>query len=133
MRVRDLEAMITFYRDTIGLELLERTGDGATMGVDGAALLHLLHRPGAPYGDPREAGLFHIAFLMPNRTGFARWNSARASRRNDESTGLDWFSLHVEDEAVLAAQAARLGVARPKSGPVEARDPWGMQVRLIKT
>lgn len=266
LRVRDLESMVAFYRDAIGLNVLEHTGDGATMGVDGVPLLHLLHRPDAPYGDARDAGLFHIAFLMPNRTGLARWlihaaftqvplsgfadhsvseaiylddpegngleiyadrprerwhwdgdvvtmgthplnvdalvaltdttrdtftgapdrlrighmhlrvgdiadgrkfyeealgldstrgenpssaflssggyhhhvamnvwNSAGAGRRNEEATGLDWFSLHVEDEAVMAEQAARLEIASPADGGViEVRDPWGTQLRLIK-
>ena len=269
LRVRDLDAMVAFYRDAIGLRLIERTSSGATMGVDGVPLLHLLARPDAPYGRPSEAGLFHIAFLMPTRTDLARWlvhaaftqvrltgfadhsvseaiylddpegngleiyadrpkerwrwdggvvtmgthplnvdaivaltdttrdtyagapdrlrighmhlrvgditagrefyeralgldstrgenpssaflssggyhhhvamnvwNSAGAGRRSDETTGLDWFSLHVEDEGILAAQAKRLNLAPQtdtgNGAPIETRDPWGTLVRHMK-
>src|SRR5690606_7208903 len=56
LRVRDLDGTIAFYRDAIGLETLARTPDGATMGVAGVPLLHLVSRPDAPYGQPDQAG-----------------------------------------------------------------------------
>jgi catechol 2,3-dioxygenase len=71
--VRDLDRVADFYRDAVGLTVLECGGKGAVLGVDGVALLHLEHRPDARPDDPRQAGLFHTAFLMPSRTDLARW------------------------------------------------------------
>jgi catechol 2,3-dioxygenase len=71
--VRDLARVADFYRDAVGLTMLERGGKGAVLGLDGVALLHLEHRPDARPDDPRQAGLFHTAFLMPTRADLARW------------------------------------------------------------
>jgi catechol 2,3-dioxygenase len=71
--VRDLDRVARFYCDAVGLAVLKGDPQGATLGVDGAALMHLEHRPGAGPDDPRQSGLFHTAFLMPTRADLARW------------------------------------------------------------
>jgi catechol 2,3-dioxygenase len=71
--VRDLAAVGDFYRDAVGLAVLEHDGARTVLGADGVALLHLEHRSDARPDDPRQAGLFHVAFLMPTRTDLARW------------------------------------------------------------
>jgi catechol 2,3-dioxygenase len=73
MMVRDLDRLTAYYRDALGLAVQERTPQGATLGVGGVPLLQLLHRPDALPDDPREAGLYHTAFLMPTRADLARW------------------------------------------------------------
>lgn len=73
LRVRDLDNMVTFYRIAIGLEVISQDADGAVMGVGGRPLLHLISRPDAPRESPINAGLYHIAFLMPSRADLARW------------------------------------------------------------
>jgi catechol 2,3-dioxygenase len=73
LAVRDLGRVADFYRDAVGLTVLERGGKCAVLGADGVALLHLEHKPDARPDDPRQAGLFHTAFLMPTRADLARW------------------------------------------------------------
>jgi len=73
LRVRDLDAMVEFYRRVIGLAVIERGEAFAILGVGREPLLHLVSRPDAPFERPSEAGLYHIAFLMPSRTDLARW------------------------------------------------------------
>jgi catechol 2,3-dioxygenase len=80
LRVRDLDAMIAFYRDTIGLEVLARDRASASLGADGTLLLALEHQPTARIDDPRTAGLFHAAFLMPTRGDLARFLRSLATR-----------------------------------------------------
>ncbi|MCZ8313941.1 VOC family protein [Phreatobacter sp.] len=94
--VRDLERVAAFYRDAIGLAVLERRADGATLGVDGTALLHLVHRPAAPFEARGSAGLYHTAFLMPTRKDLARWLVHVASNR----VRLTGFADHHVSEAV---------------------------------
>jgi catechol 2,3-dioxygenase len=64
------------------------------------------------------------------------WQSQGAGPRDDTATGLAWFSLVTEKEEILAAQEERLrkGGAQVTALPngVEAVDPWGTRVRLIK-
>lgn len=73
LRVRDLERMSAYYRDLLGLAVLERTGDSAILGVPGVPLLALESRPDDQPDSPRMAGLFHTAFLMPTRADLGRW------------------------------------------------------------
>jgi catechol 2,3-dioxygenase len=71
--VRDLDRLAAYYRDLLGLSVIERIGGTARLGVDGVVLLELEHRPDALPDDNREAGLYHTAFLMPTRADLARW------------------------------------------------------------
>src|SRR3974377_850715 len=73
MVVRRLDRATAYYRDMLGLTVQERTPQVAILGVGSVALLELIHRPDALPDDPREAGLYHTAFLMPTRRDLAHW------------------------------------------------------------
>jgi catechol 2,3-dioxygenase len=70
---RDLDLLTTYYRDLLGLSVLERTDRIARLGVGAVTLLEIEHRPDALPDDPATAGLYHTAFLMPTRQDHARW------------------------------------------------------------
>ena len=73
LKVRDLDRLTGFYRDVLGLSVLDRSKDGAALGAGGVPLVHIEHRPDAKPDDTRTAGLYHTAFLMPTRADLARW------------------------------------------------------------
>ena len=73
LKVRDLEALVAFYRDALGLSVVETREHGAALGAGGVPFVCLEHQPDAKPDDPREAGLYHTAFLMPTRADLARW------------------------------------------------------------
>lgn len=73
LMVRDLDKVAAYYRHVLGLTEIARTATGVKLGAGGVAFLELEHRPKAKPDTAREAGLFHIAFLMPTRTDLARW------------------------------------------------------------
>lgn len=73
LKVRDLDRLSQFYRDVLGLSVLDHDKNGATLGAGGVPVIHLEHQPGAKPDDPRTAGLYHTAFLMPTRADLARW------------------------------------------------------------
>lgn len=73
MTVRDLDRLTAYYRDMLGLTVQERNPQQAILGAGGVPLLELVHRPEALPDDPRDAGLYHTAFLMPTRADLARW------------------------------------------------------------
>jgi catechol 2,3-dioxygenase len=70
---RDLDRLTGFYRDLLGLSVLERTNRVARLGAGDRMLLEIEHRPDAKPDDPAAAGLYHTAFLMPTRADHARW------------------------------------------------------------
>ena len=73
MMVRDLDRLTAYYRDMLGLTVQEQTPQVAILGAGGVPLLELVRKPDALPDDPREAGLYHTAFLMPTRADLARW------------------------------------------------------------
>jgi len=81
LAVRDLARMTAYYRDLLGLTVQEQTATGARLGVGDVPIVHLVSRPGLKPDDPREAGLYHTAFLMPTRADLARWLLGVAQKR----------------------------------------------------
>src|SRR4026208_724202 len=71
LRVRDLDRLCEFYRNVLGLSVLDRGRDVATLGAGGVPILHLEHHPHDKPDDTRTAGLYHTAFLMPTRRDLA--------------------------------------------------------------
>jgi catechol 2,3-dioxygenase len=70
---RDLDRLTNYYRDLLGLAVIERSDKLACLGVGGVTLLEIEHQPDAKPDDPAQAGLYHTAFLMPTRHDHARW------------------------------------------------------------
>ncbi len=69
--VTDGERAVSFYRDVVGLTVLESTTDQATLGVQGQELVVL--RPGARAPVPQgTTGLYHLALVLPERKELAR-------------------------------------------------------------
>lgn len=96
LAVRDLDALATFYREVVGLDLLERDGDRALLGAGGVGFLELRHRPGSKPRDPAAAGLYHTAFLLPARADLGRWLRHAA----EGGFTLDGAADHLVSEAV---------------------------------
>ncbi|MBS4196038.1 VOC family protein [Lederbergia citri] len=72
LTVQNLERSVDFYEKVLGFKVIERTNEKASISADGkTALLSLEQRKDATPRDPRTSGLYHIAFLMPNRSHLA--------------------------------------------------------------
>jgi catechol 2,3-dioxygenase len=96
MRVRQLDPVADFYRDVLGLTVMERSATGATLGSGGVKLLVLEARPDATNESRNAAGLYHTAFLMPTRKDLARWLVHAAIHR----VPLSGFADHRVSESV---------------------------------
>ena len=94
--VRDLSRTASFYREAIGLQVVEQEAGLVRLGAGGRAFLELLGHPGALPDDPGAAGLFHTAFLLPSRTCLGRWLRHLAGL----GVALDGASDHGVSEAV---------------------------------
>ena len=117
MTVRDLDRLTAYYRDMLGLTVQERDAQRAILGTGGVALLELVHRPDALPDDPREAGLYHSAFLMPTRADLARW-ILHASKTRVPITGA---SDHHVSEAIYLDDPEGNGVEVYADRP---REQW---------
>lgn len=72
LKVLDLQALLEFYRDIIGFEVLEQASDSAVLGAGGKRLLRLEGIDGLREKDGRYAGLYHFAILLPTREELGR-------------------------------------------------------------
>jgi catechol 2,3-dioxygenase len=76
LKVADLERSIAFYRDVIGLEVMQRYGPQAAFLSAGGYHHHLGLNTWESLGGPRpprhSVGLYHTAFLYPDRPALAR-------------------------------------------------------------
>lgn len=75
LKVADLDRALSFYRDVLGFNLVQRYGSQAAFVSAGGYHHHIglntwESRGGSP-PPPRSTGLFHVAILYPNRDQLA--------------------------------------------------------------
>ncbi|MFC5279497.1 VOC family protein, partial [Halorubrum rubrum] len=116
LRVGDLDSTTAFYRDVIGLAVLDRNGTTATLGAGGTPLLELTADPDAPDRGRADAGLFHAAFRVPSRAALGD-----ALDRIRERWELDGASDHDVSEALYLADPEGNGVEVYRDRP---RESW---------
>lgn len=104
--VRDLDVVGSFYQKVIGLERLEESASGIELGAGGKPLLTLTTRGDAAVAPRNAAGLFHTAFLMPNRQELAHW-LAHAAHLGIE---LEGASDHLVSEAIYLSDPEGNGI-----------------------
>lgn len=104
--VRDLSRVSDFYRDIIGLSVIETFPSGQVLGVGGQPLLTLTTSGNAKTAPRGAAGLFHTAFLMPSRDDLALWLT-HVAHNNIELQGA---SDHLVSEAIYLADPEGNGI-----------------------
>jgi catechol 2,3-dioxygenase len=76
LKVADLERSLGFYRDLLGFEVTTRLGSGAVFlsagGYHHHVGLNTWESAGGSPPPPDTTGLYHVAFLYPNRLELAR-------------------------------------------------------------
>ena len=70
--VADLDSMIRYYRDGVGLDLISHIEGRATLGFKDRVIVVLEHQPAMKHASPHEAGLFHTAILFPSEAALAK-------------------------------------------------------------
>jgi len=71
LKVADLDRMIDFYQQGVGLTLLQQAGGVAVLGRAGTVVLTLEHAPELKYAPAEHAGLFHTAVLFEQEADLA--------------------------------------------------------------
>lgn len=106
LRARDADALAAYYRAVVGLEELARKDGAITLGAGGRPLLVIEADPAAKPDDPRSAGLFHTAFLLPSRADLGRW----VKHAIDEQIRIDGASDHLVSEALYLTDPEGNGI-----------------------
>ncbi|WP_276253355.1 VOC family protein [Halomontanus rarus] len=119
LRVADLERQTEFYRDVVGLAVLESrsTDDRVVLGAGEGALLELIADPSAPERAPAQTGLFHTAFLVPTRAALGD-----ALERVRTQWQLDGAADHLASEALYLSDPEGNGIEIYRDRPPEEWD-----------
>lgn len=96
LNVRHIDKVADYYRHLLGLTELGRNGNTLRLGVGNKPLLELRGNENFAQRDPRSAGLYHTAFLMPDRESLGAWLRHVAAER----IPVDGASDHLVSEAV---------------------------------
>lgn len=104
--VCDLDRVSSFYREIIGLSVLETSPSGVVLGAHDLPLLTLTTGRDVKRAPRQSAGLFHTAFLMPSRTELAHWLSQAVHR----GINLEGASDHLVSEALYLSDPEGNGI-----------------------
>ena len=85
--VADLDAMIRYYHDGIGLKLLSHGESRAVLGTSDRVIVILESKPSMKHASPHEAGLFHTAILFPTQAALAKAVHSVATKYPGTFTG----------------------------------------------
>lgn len=66
LKARDAETLAEYYRDVVGLREMTRRGASIVLGAGDRELMEIEQFSAARPDDPRSAGLYHTAFLLPH-------------------------------------------------------------------
>lgn len=86
LHVGDLENMSSYYENALAMVPLEERSRGTevhrVLGRGATPMVRLVHTPDLPQVDPRDAGLFHTAFLFEDEASLAAtvYRAAQDSR-----------------------------------------------------
>ncbi|MCX8998501.1 VOC family protein [Rhizobiaceae bacterium BDR2-2] len=106
LAVGDLDATSAFYRTMLGLKVFEKSASGVLLGAGGRPFLHLTTGRNLRRAPRASTGLFHNAFLVPDRLELARWLKHAAHN----GVVLDGASDHLVSEAIYLSDPEGNGI-----------------------
>jgi len=116
LKARDAEGLATYYQDVIGLKELVRRENAIVLGAGDRELLEIEQFSAARPDDPRSAGLYHTAFLLPSRGDLARW----ARQAADRHIPIAGASDHLVSEAIYLTDPEGNGIEIYADRPPES-------------
>lgn len=116
--VRDLDGVMAYYADGVGLDVLRHDGPEAVLGRGSEPIMRLVRRTDLPEFQRGEAGLFHTAILFADQASLARSVASLARFAPRNFTG---SSDHLVSEAFYFDDPEGNGVELYVDRP---RDQW---------
>ena len=119
LKVSDLDRAIAFYRDVLGFQLMQRYGSQAAFLSAGGYHHHIglntWESAGAPPAPPGHPGLYHVAFLYPDRAALG----AAVRSVLEAGVPLDGAADHGVSEAVYLRDPDGNGIELYRDRPQE--------------
>jgi catechol 2,3-dioxygenase len=125
LRVGDLESMSSYYAQALALAPLEERARGRevhrVLGRGATPMVRLVHTPGLPGVDPRQAGLYHTAFLFDDPGSLSATVYRAAQNPRSRFVG---SSDHLVSEAFYFTDPEGNGIELYTDRP---RSQWGFR------
>jgi catechol 2,3-dioxygenase len=125
IRARDAEKVARYYREVIGLTELSRGNGAIVLGAGERPMLVIEADAAAKPDDPRSAGLFHNAFLLPSRADLGRW----INHAIDRQIPIEGASDHLVSEALYLSDPEGNGIEVYADRP---REKWAFEEGGLK-
>jgi catechol 2,3-dioxygenase len=117
LRARDMAALASFYEAKLGLDRVAVLPDRTSLGSGGTAYLHIDAAPSAETEQENAAGLFHTAFLLPDRASLGLW----FMRAHGLGVRFEGASDHAVSEAFYLSDPEGNGIEVYRDRP---REEW---------
>lgn len=124
LKVRDADNVAGYYKKILGLAELSRSPNLLVLGAGGKPLMEITQSNSAREDDPRSAGLYHTAFLLPSRPDLARWTRFAIDERIPVVGAAD----HLVSEAIYLTDPEGNGVEIYADRPKES---WSWNGRFV--
>ncbi len=126
LTVSDLNRMVNFYKDVVGLTSLTRSAKSATLGTaTGFELVELVEDAAATRPNRRSPGLFHHAILLPTRSALGR----SLIHLTEADWSLTGAGDHLVSEALYLDDPEGNGIELYADRP---RDTWSYQDGMVR-
>lgn len=126
LMARDANRVADYYKTVLGLTELRRAGNAIVLGAGDREILEIEESRVLREDDPRSAGLYHTAFLLPSRQDLARWTRHAI----DQRVPVDGASDHLVSEAIYLTDPEGNGVEIYADRPRETWSFDGGAVRM---
>ncbi|WP_426034587.1 VOC family protein [Cypionkella sp. TWP1-2-1b2] len=126
LTVNDIGRVGSFYKQALGLQELSNDGETLRLGAGNIPLLELRADKTARRRSPKEAGLFHTAFLLPNRADLGAW----LLHASDSRLPLEGASDHLVSEAIYLSDPEGNGIEVYIDRPRSAWNTQGGQIQM---
>ena len=123
---RDAAAMSQYYQQVVGLKELANSGGHITLGAGDRPLMEIEQSSAVRPDDPRSAGLYHTAFLLPSRPDLGRWIRHAIENR----IRIDGAADHLVSEALYLTDPEGNGIEIYADRPADSWDWEGRSVRM---
>lgn len=123
---RDAATMSQYYQQVVGLKELANSGGHITLGAGERPLMEIEQSSAVRPDDPRSAGLYHTAFLLPSRADLGRWIRHAIEKR----IRVDGAADHLVSEALYLTDPEGNGIEIYADRPADSWDWEGRSVRM---
>lgn len=125
--VADISAMTSYYRDIVGLDVLETTARRTLLGNSKTGVIELIAKPKLAHANPRDAGLFHNAIVYTEKGSLARAAASVLTKAPQSFTGT---GDHLVSEAFYFNDPEGNGLELYYDRPREQWEWSGNQVKM---